>query len=160
MRFLKLHVIHLLFTNKTSRKFSCGTFFDKANVKLWMLLCKVMYFPSIISVDNVSRYVDKEINEAFQPRQITKGWNCVYPCWTARAKAKHSCCVLWSHEFKSRPGDRLPWDLFVVFLSFYTKIPKQYLDLSGGRFLSHPFRFSMNSSWRLNSSKILHHVAW
>ena len=47
-----------------------------------------MYLQSIMSTDNVSLYVDKEINEAFQTHQITKAENFVYPCWTARAEVK------------------------------------------------------------------------
>jgi hypothetical protein len=142
---------NLLFANKTSRKFSWGTFFDKVNANLWMLLCKVMYFQSIMSVDNVSPYVDKESNEAFQTHQIIRADNLAYPCWTARAEVKQSCCVFWG---------RLPWDFLMVFLTFCTKILKRYLNLCHNRFLSYPFRFSMNSSWRLDTSTILQHVAW
>ena len=100
MRFLKVHVVHLLFTNKTSRKFSWGTFFYKVNANLWMPLCKVMYFQSIMPVDNVSRYVDKDSNKAFQTHQITKAENFTNPCWTVRAEGKQSCCVFWGATLK------------------------------------------------------------
>jgi hypothetical protein len=68
----------------------------------------------------------------------------IYPSFLS--SVWYSCLLFWKSRFKYQPGDRLYWQIFVVFISISRQVLAWYLKLGHDHSLPNPLQFMIDFS--------------